>query len=71
METTLRSLVKAISWRITGTLATFGVSWAITGAATVAATIAVMEVIAKLFLYWLHERAWNRMKWGRNRIYRA
>ncbi|CAK0747282.1 hypothetical protein CCP3SC15_140010 [Gammaproteobacteria bacterium] len=67
METTIRSLFKAVSWRITGTFATFGVSWLITGTAAVAATIAATEVVAKIVLYWLHERAWNRTTWGKNK----
>jgi len=65
METNFRSILKAISWRITATLVTFLVSWVITGVFTIAVTIALAEVFAKLGLYWLHERAWNRMAWGR------
>lgn len=61
-----RSLVKAISWRITGTADTFLISWLITGEALLASGIALTEVITKIFLYWAHERVWNRISWGRN-----
>ncbi|CAK0759686.1 DUF2061 domain-containing protein [Gammaproteobacteria bacterium] len=67
METNFRSFLKAVSWRITGTLATFFVSWVIVGTAVIAATIAAGEIVAKLVLYWLHERAWNRTTWGRHK----
>ena len=64
-ETNKRSLAKAVSWRITGTLDTFLISWLITGEALLATGIAATEVITKIFLYWFHERAWNRVKWGK------
>ena len=61
-----RSLAKAISWRITGTLDTFLISWLITGELVLATGIAATEVVTKIALYWLHERAWNRVAWGRS-----
>ncbi len=65
-ETNKRSLAKAISWRITGTVDTFIISWLITGELLLASGIAFTEVITKVILYWLHERAWNKVQWGRN-----
>jgi len=64
METKLRSFVKATSWRITGTIDTFILSWIITGKPQVALTIAGVEVLTKIFLYWIHERIWNNISWG-------
>jgi len=61
----VRSLAKAISWRTLGTVDTFILSWLITGQAKIALAISGVEVFTKLFLYWAHERAWNRVKWGR------
>jgi len=60
-----RSLAKAISWRAVGTADTFIISWFITGSAGMAGGIAVTEVVTKVVLFWLHERGWNRVKWGR------
>ena len=60
-----RSLAKAVSWRVTGTADTFIISWLITGSLTLASGIAVTEVITKIVLYYLHERAWDRVRWGR------
>ncbi|CAK0757830.1 DUF2061 domain-containing protein [Gammaproteobacteria bacterium] len=65
METTIRRLLKAISWYLTGMLAVFLISWIITSNAKLAATIALTEVVTRFFLYWLHERIWNRTTWGR------
>ena len=61
-----RSIAKAISWRVTGTADTFIISWLITGELMIAGGIALTEVVTKIVLYWLHERAWNRVKWGRH-----
>lgn len=61
-----RSIAKAISWRVTGTADTFIISWLITGELMIAGGIATTEVVTKIVLYWLHERAWNRVKWGKH-----
>ena len=60
-----RSLAKAVSWRITGTADTFVISWVITGHLMMVTGIAVTEIVTKIALYWLHERVWNRITWGR------
>lgn len=65
-DTHQRSLTKAISWRVTGTLDTFVISWIITGQLALAGTIAVTEIVTKIFLYWMHERIWNKIKWGKS-----
>jgi uncharacterized membrane protein len=66
METGTRSLVKTISWRLTGTGATFFISYLILGSFSVASTIAIIQLATNTILYYLHERVWNRIKWGRN-----
>lgn len=66
METTIRKLVRATSWHITGVFAVFIISWILTGSAILAITIAITEAIARFLLYWLHEWAWNRSSWGKN-----
>lgn len=64
-ESKSRSLAKAISWRITGTVDTFVISFFITGELALAGGIALTEVVTKVFLYWIHERVWNKIKWGK------
>lgn len=61
----IRSLAKAISWRVTGSIDTMLLSWFFTGDLTVAAAIGLTEVATKMLLYYLHERAWNRIPLGR------
>lgn len=57
-----RSLFKTISWRILASLDTFLISWIITGNALAGFSIASIEVLTKMFLYYFHERAWNKVK---------
>jgi uncharacterized membrane protein len=64
-DTTRRSLVKTISWRLTGSGATFLISYLIAGNFVVAGTIAFIQLVSNTILYFVHERLWNKIKWGR------
>ena len=64
-EKPYRSLVKAISWRVTGTMDTVVISFLITGQAKWALTIGLVELFTKIFLYYAHERIWNNIPFGR------
>lgn len=66
-ESHSRSFLKGISWRVVGTLTTILVSYILTGSTTAALAIGVIEVFTKLFLYYLHERAWQLVPRGRFR----
>jgi uncharacterized membrane protein len=59
-----RSIVKAISWRITGSIDTFVISALITGKLTLAGSIAATELATKILLYYFHERIWAIIPWG-------
>lgn len=59
-----RSFVKAVSWRTLGSLDTFALSWLFTGNVKAAGAIAGTEVITKIILFYLHERAWSHIHWG-------
>jgi len=61
-----RSLVKTISWRLTGSGATFLISYLIAGDFAIAGTIALIQLISNTVLYFVHERIWNKIGWGRS-----
>jgi uncharacterized membrane protein len=65
MDTHSRSFAKAISWRVTGTIDTMIISLVITHSIKLAAAIGVTEVITKSLLYYVHERAWLKIPYGR------
>ena len=60
-----RSIVKALSWRATGTADTILISFLITGEAKMAFSIGFVELFTKVFLYYVHERIWNRLSFGK------
>ena len=64
-EKPYRSVVKAVSWRTVGTLDTMIVSYFVTGNLIMAASIGSIEVITKMALYYFHERAWNKLSFGK------
>ncbi len=65
-EKPMRSVVKAISWRVIGTLDTLLISYILTGQVAIAASIATIDFVTKMFLYFFHERLWNKIAWGKN-----
>lgn len=65
MDTKKRSIVKALSWRITATVTTILIVLLFTGKLLLALSVGLVELVVKLLLYYVHERAWNRLRWGR------
>jgi uncharacterized membrane protein len=61
----VKSMVKAITWRIVGTFDTMVLSYIITGKMIIAISIGSFEVFSKMILYFLHERFWAIVRWSR------
>ena len=64
-ESKSRSLTKTITWRVTGSGATFLIAFLISGTWQLASTIAVIQLVSNTALYYVHERVWARIKWGK------
>lgn len=64
-NTVSRSIVKTITWRIIGSLDTMLISYLVTGSLKMGVAIGSIEVITKMVLYFLHERAWQHIKFGK------
>lgn len=60
-----RSILKAISWRCIATFATISIVFVFTKKLILALEIGLVEVTAKIIFYYLHERMWGRVKWGK------
>jgi uncharacterized membrane protein len=60
-----RSFAKTISWRALGSLDTLTLSFIFSGSMKIAGSIASAEILTKIALYYLHERGWAHIKWGR------
>lgn len=63
--THLRSFIKGVSWRILGTIDTIIISYFVTGQWMNAIKIGAFEIITKVLLFYVHERVWGNVKWGR------
>jgi sulfate adenylyltransferase large subunit len=64
-ESHARSIAKAASWRMTGSLDTFMIATFVTGNAKMAGAVALTEILTKTLLYYFHERAWVLIPWGK------
>ena len=66
-EKPIRSVAKAISWRVVGTIDTFIVSYWVLGEGSLgeATVITSVDFVTKMILYFFHERVWNFIKWGK------
>ncbi|HLZ75218.1 DUF2061 domain-containing protein [Phenylobacterium sp.] len=60
-----RSFIKAVSWRMVGSIDTFVISYFVTGRLVFAASIASVETFTKVVLFYGHERIWAAVPWGR------
>jgi sulfate adenylyltransferase large subunit len=60
-----RSILKAASWRMTGSLDTFILAALITGSPKAAGAVALTEILTKTALYYFHERIWVLIRWGK------
>ena len=64
--TKARSFAKALSYRIWGTLSSWAVVYVLTNKGSLATLVAFWETVIKVFIYYAHERGWNKISWGRN-----
>lgn len=70
-----RSILKALSWRLVASGSTFIISFTIFTQTTETAfgeilgavsIITAVDIVAKLILYYLHERLWTNIQWGKS-----
>ena len=67
-DTNKRSILKGISWRFFATTTTIIIVYVFFGRLDLAIAAGLLETVAKIGLYWAHERAWFKIKWGRKKI---
>ena len=60
----MRHVLKTVTWRVIGTLDTIILGWLVTGDPKIGVTIGSLELITKMILYYLHERAWYKVDFG-------
>jgi uncharacterized membrane protein len=65
MDSARRSIVKALSWRAWATTETMVISYLVTGSLKFAAGIGALDACFKIGTYFVHERIWNKIQYGR------
>lgn len=64
-ETHTRSIAKAVSWRILGTIATSLLVFLFTRRFMLSLAVGATEFVSKIGLFWIHERVWDKVRLGR------
>jgi len=66
MNSKQRSLAKTVTYRLISSAIGFLVVWALSKSAKTGAMFSVAELIYKPLQYYIHERIWQHIKWGKN-----
>jgi adenylylsulfate kinase len=67
-ETNIRSIAKGFSWRVLATTTTIIIVYLFFGRLDLAIAAGLIETVLKVALYWVHERAWIKIRWGKKKI---
>ena len=67
-EKNLRSLGKVVSWRVWVSITNFLVAWGVSGSASSGLGVAAGLLVTNSILYFLHERTWNSIAWGKAEV---
>ena len=65
METNARMIAKALCWQLSGLIVMSLIGYAVTGSLGTGGTLALISTGVGMVAYYLHERAWARVRWGR------
>jgi uncharacterized membrane protein len=65
MSSKKRSLAKSLTWRIIAVVSTFVVGYVMSGSLAFAASLSVVSNLINFVLYYLHERVWLKVNWGK------
>lgn len=67
-ESKRRSIIKTLSWRFWATLTTAILVYIFTGKIELAVAVGGIEIVIKMILYFLHERIWNNVNFGKKQL---
>ena len=65
MDSNRRTIAKAICWQAMGLIVMTLIGYLFTGSASQGATLALTSAAIGMVTYFLHEKAWARVRWGR------
>ena len=59
-----RSVIKAVTYRTSATVATFTLAYIFTGSLEIASQIGFLDFFVKFLIYYINERVWSKTTWG-------
>jgi uncharacterized membrane protein len=65
METNKRAIAKAFCWQAVGLIVMTLIGYIFTGSASEGGALALTSATIGLVSYFLHEKLWARVRWGR------
>lgn len=68
MDTTSRTVLKALTWQALGIVTMTALGYPHTGSVLSALTLAVSASASGFVFYLLHEKIWNAVRWGRRPV---
>lgn len=60
-------MAKSLTWRVIAIVSTFVVGFVMSGSLSFAASLTIFSNLVNFILYYLHERVWLKVEWGRVR----
>jgi adenylylsulfate kinase len=61
-----RSLAKSLTWRVIAVVSTLLIGYAMTGSWAFAVSLTIVSNVINFVLYYIHERVWLGVRWGRS-----
>ena len=61
-----KALIKAVTWRFIATSTTIAIVFISTGSLEISVGVGIMDIFIKIFLYYMHERAWAKIRIQKN-----
>lgn len=65
MDSSIRIAAKALTWQISGLVSMMLIGYLFTGSFTASGGIALFGAAAGFVSYFLHEKVWSRVTWGK------
>ena len=65
MENRSRTIFKTLSWRLLATSTTLILVYIFTQNLVISTSISIVEIVVKTIVYYLHERIWDKINFGR------
>ncbi len=66
MDSTKRTIAKAVSWQTLGIFSMTLLGYINIGSFVAALSLAVSASLTSFFVFFLHEKVWNSIRWGRS-----